>query len=83
VHRQPKLSIELNDGWMIRVHRDTDQVIGLHIENVLSRVIETYADLASAPVGPLTRQTRLEIWDRLREVVPELAAAAHSPGPAA
>lgn len=74
---QPGISVELYDGWMIRVHRDTDQVIGLHIENLLSRVIKDYPDFASAAVGPLTRQTQLDVWDELREVVPQLATASH------
>lgn len=50
------LSSYLSGGWMVRIDRETGQVHGLHIENVLAREVERFPFLLdlvllTLPVG--------------------------------
>lgn len=42
---QPAISVYINAGWLVRVHRDNDEVVGLQIDNALSES-NPFSDLA-------------------------------------
>ena len=42
---QPAISVYISAGWMVRVHRDSDEVVGIQIENALSEA-NPFMDLA-------------------------------------
>ncbi len=46
---QPAISVYINAGWMVRVHRDSDEVVGIQIENALSDA-NPFMDLAKDTV---------------------------------
>jgi hypothetical protein len=86
---RPGVSVYLQDGWMVRVDRDTDTAIGLQIENVLARAAHKYPVLAKvvlltepvgyepSPIEQFMRRDVAEHWsetaDELRGTIPELA----------
>ena len=80
---QPGVSMVLQDGWMTRVHRDTDQVIGLQIENMVSRTLNQFPDLSVLISDQLTEQRQddpgyedqsVEALTWFKEYVPRIAA---------
>jgi hypothetical protein len=80
---QPGVSIVLHDGWMIRVHRDTDQVIGLQIENFESHTVQEHPEFANILKSPLVtvnshdpafERDAIEAINHVRKYVPRIAA---------
>ena len=79
---QPGVSMVLHDGWMIRVHCDTDQVIGLQIENMVSRTLNQFPELSVLMSDQLTEHRlddpvyvdqSVEALTRFKEYVPRIA----------
>jgi hypothetical protein len=42
---RPGVSLPVAQGWMVRLDRETDEVIGVQIEGVLARAARTYPTL--------------------------------------
>jgi len=79
---QPGVSMVLHDGCMIRVHCDTDQVIGLQIENMVSRTLNQFPELSVLMSDQLTEHRlddpgyvdqSVEALTRFKEYVPRIA----------
>jgi len=86
----PGVSVYLQDGWLIRVDRESDQVLGLQIENVLARAARKYpvlmkvllltdpAGFEPSPIEQFMREDAAqhlnETADELRWSIPELVA---------
>ena len=85
------VNVYIDRGWMVRVSRQTDQILGLQIENVLAREAELFPFLYDlvlltepegfepSPVEMAMRRSILqhpsEAIGRFRDHIPELAVA--------
>lgn len=74
---QPAISVYINAGWLVRVHRDSDEVVGIQIDNALSDA-NPFADLARDTVAMLQAGTtvRPQIFEEaighFSEAIPQL-----------
>jgi len=74
---QPAISVYINAGWMVRVHRDSDEVVGIQIDNALSET-NPFVDLARDTVDMMQSrdsvhpQTVEQAIAHFSEAIPQL-----------